>query len=214
MKKSETKNNDLKFYVADSNVEKQLEKELEEVFQRYKKEDYTGIIFTCVKELINNAAKANLKRIIFENNHIEINNTEEYDQVMAQFKSQLNSVDYQKYEKDLKKGDFWITVKIEDNHGGLLIEVLNNTLISQVEDIRMRDKLKLAMGYDNIAQFYIEQSDELEGAGMGIALIIILLKGLNIDPSSFRIGNTKGGQTSARLEIPLVKDYLTKREKR
>jgi hypothetical protein len=68
------------------------------------------------------------------------------------------------------------------------------------------------MGYNDIAEFYMDNMDNTEGAGLGIALIIILLKNDSIDPNLFRI-ITKADKTVARIEIPFTPDYVTLRER-
>jgi len=52
---------------------------------------------------------------------------------------------------------------------------------------------------------------EAEGAGLGLALIIILLKGEGVDPKYFRIIIEKD-KTVARLEIPFTDKFVSKRD--
>ncbi len=202
----------LQFFAIDDTIERQVEFVLGHIFEKHGKEEFVGVIFTCIKELLNNAAKANLKRILFKINNLDINNEEQYLKAMVKFKDLLVEKNYRTYLDDLKKGRLWISIAFKNDKNGLSIEVVNNAKITVIEDKRLREKLKKAMHYEDIVQFYLEQGDEIEGAGMGIALIIILLKGLGLDPSLFRIGNTKEGQTFARLELPLSKDFKSVRE--
>ena len=43
------------------------------------------VIFTYTKEIINNARKANLKRVFFKKNNVDINDTESYNDLIEQF---------------------------------------------------------------------------------------------------------------------------------
>ena len=71
-------------------------------------------------------------------------------------------------------------------------------------------QLEKGMGYDDIAQFYMDNADNAEGAGLGLALILIMLKGEGKDPKFFRI--VIGDETTtARLEIPLSVEFRSKR---
>ncbi|MGC8764290.1 MAG: histidine kinase [Brevinematia bacterium] len=203
---------ELNFYILNEEIENEIENILVNIFSRHGKEEFAGVIFTCVKELIINAAKANLKRVLFEEHNMNIDNEEEYIAGMLRFREELNNFRMINYEDKLQAKNYWVKVTFESNANGISIEVINNAHITKIEEKRLREKLKKAMSYNDIAQFYLEQGDEIEGAGMGIALVVMLLKGLGADPSLFRLGNTKGGQTLIRIEIPLTAEYVSKRE--
>ena len=203
----------IKFYVIDNEIENKIEAAISLIFEEYhKKEEYSGVVYTCVKELMINATKANLKRVLFEKSKIDIDNEESYLKGMMEFRSLLSERLAQNFIKELKIRDYWVYIKFAYTQEGVRIEVINNAHITHIEDKRLREKLKKAMGYDDIAQFYMDQGDEMEGAGMGIALIVMLLKGMNINPAFFRIGNTFTHQTFSRLEIPLSPLYVTLRD--
>jgi hypothetical protein len=84
--------------------------------------------------------------------------------------------------------------------------------VIKLEETRMREKMKKAMEYNDIAEFYMDNMDNTEGAGLGIALIMILMKNENLDPNLFRIV-TKPTETIARIEIPFNSDYVSFRNK-
>jgi hypothetical protein len=202
----------MKFYIADKDVEKEVGNILRIILDKYHKSDYVGVIVTCLMELIFNAAKANLKRIIFEKNRIDIDDEALYLSGMMKFKDLLVESSYARYFNELKEHDYWIKVFFYYDEKGVKIEVINNAHITRIEEKRIRQKLKKAMQYRSIAQFYIEQGDEIEGAGMGIALVIMLLKGLGVPPELFRIGNINGVETMIRIEIPLKDTYSSARQ--
>ncbi len=202
----------IKFYVIDDNIKAKVEHALNLMFGRYAKDDIMGVIYSCVKELMINGTKANLKRVLFEKNSLNIDDPQEYLQGMMHFKDLLNERAYHSYLDDLKSMDLWVNVRFEYGKEGIRLIVNNNTHLTDIEDKRLREKLGKAMQYDDIAQFYMDQGDELEGAGMGIALIIMLLKGIEVDPHLFRIGNTDSRSTFARLEIPFTTKFLSMRD--
>lgn len=105
-----------------------------------------------------------------------------------------------------------IKLNIIYTNEGLVVEVTNNTPVIQEEEERMREKMKKAMSYNDIAEFYMDNMDNTEGAGLGIALIMILLKSENIDPHLFRI-ITGEHETTSRVEIPFSKNYISTRSK-
>jgi hypothetical protein len=205
---------EINLYVLNENTEREIEKTISEIFSEYNKKEFTGIIFTCIKELVINAAKANLKRILFEEHNMNIDNEEEYIAGMLRFREELTTSGILKYENKLKEKNFWVKISFEYNSSGVIIEVINNAHITKIEEKRLREKLKKAMQYTDIAQFYLEQGDEIEGAGMGIALVVMLLRGIGIDPSLFRLGNTKDKKTLLRIEVPFSDKFVSKREER
>jgi hypothetical protein len=202
----------MKFYIADKDVEKEVGNILRIIFEKFNRSDYVGVLVTCLMELIINAAKANLKRIIFEMNNLNIDDENQYLTGMLKFKNLLVESSFFKYFNELKAHDYWIKVCFEYDETGVKIEVINNTHITHIEEMRIREKLKKAMRYQSLAQFYFEQGDELEGAGMGIALVIMLLRGMRIPPELFRVGNINDGETMIRIEIPLCDNYISVRQ--
>lgn len=202
----------VKFFIIDDDTQRKVEAAINMIFERYGDPDLPGVIYTCVKEVIINGTKANLKRILFEKNKLNIDNETEYLKGMMDFRNVLNNHSYQSYLGDLINADFWVNIRFEYSEDGVRMTIVNNAHITAIEERRMREKLKKAMGYEDIAQFYMDQGDEIEGAGMGIALIIMLLKGVDIDPSLFRIGNTQEDRTFSRLEIPVTDEYISMRK--
>lgn len=202
---------EMQFYVIDESIERQVELVLTIIFQKYSKTEFAGVLFTCLKELLINAAKANLKRVFFENSGMDIDNENQYITGMMKFKDQLIEAAFYKYQEVLIKRNYWIKLSFEYNDKGVKVEVSNNSHITEIEDKRLREKLKKAMQYEDIAQFYLEQGDEIEGAGMGIALVVMLMKGLNIDPGLFRIGSPQEENTVIRIEIPMSEGFVSVR---
>lgn len=202
----------IKFFIIDDDIEQKIETAISLLFEKFERPELPGVVYTCIKELMINGTKANLKRILFENNRLDIDDDDEYLKGMLDFRNALNENSYRTYLPDLRKRDYWVNVRFEYTPDGMRINVVNNAHISPLEDKRLREKLKKAMQYDNIAEFYMDQGDEIEGAGMGIALIVMLLKGIEIDPSLFRIGNTPDNSTFARIELPLTEDFVSVRE--
>ena len=203
----------IRFFVINQDIEKKVETAINALFEHYENNEYAGVIYTCVKELMINGTKANLKRVLFEKKHVDFKNEKDYLQAMLEFRNTLNEGAYQGYLDALKTHDLWMNVRFDYGSDGVRLEIINNSNMNPIEDKRLREKLKKAMSYDDIAQFYMDQGDELEGAGMGIALIVMLLKGMDVDPALFRIGNKSDGTTFARIEIPMNDNYQSLRDR-
>ncbi len=94
-----------------------------------------------------------------------------------------------------------VKIAVEHSEAGLRFEV-SNAPLTRFEEKRVREKFREGMRHDDLVSFYMSNADQQEGEGIGLALIVLLLKAEGIDPHLFRVG-VRGGQTVARLEIPL-----------
>jgi hypothetical protein len=201
----------VRFYYHTDEVNQNIREFITQIFLETLKEEYIDPIYSCVKELVVNATKANLKRVFFLKNNLDINNMGEYVNGLILFKEMLDKLQYTEYENLLKEYDLWVDFRANWHKEAIIFEVINNSEIIPIEEYRVRMKLKLAMEYTDLAQYYAEQMDTTEGAGLGIALVVLLLRGLGLDPSLFRIGS-KHGLTIARIEVPLVDGYVSVRK--
>lgn len=200
-------------YAMSSDVENTLDKIVERILEKHGRMDLKSLVYTCTKELAINATKANLKRIFFEEYGLDINNEKEYNEGMALYKKIMKEDMSINYGKKAKKQGLYVRISFFYNNSVLKIEVINNLGITAEEEVRLREKLAKTMQYNDLMQYYMDNADDTEGEGMGIALIIILLKGENIDPNLFRI-YSENSRTIARIEIPMARDYKTIRNER
>lgn len=203
----------VKFYGISSEIERRINIAITKIFEHYGRDDLADIIYTCTKELVLNASKANIKRIVFEEHNVDPSDEKSFLIGMMKFKEELSEINLPKYIPKLAEKDLYISVAFFHSQDGVRIEVVNNVSLTEFEDRRIREKLKKAMGYDDLSQFYLEQGDELEGAGLGIALIVMLLKGIGIDPALFRISGPGKDFVIARIEVPLTDKYVSVRKR-
>ena len=66
--------------------------------------------------------------------------------------------------------------------------------------------LAAAMGVKDLVEFSVHYGDESEGNGLGLAMVVLLIKDMGFDPGFFRV-YLNDGYTTARLEFPLSADY-------
>ncbi|MDX1957514.1 MAG: histidine kinase [Leptospiraceae bacterium] len=195
-----------------SKLEHYVQKVIRSILIKYDQEKYMDMIYTILKELAINAVKANQKRIFFEENGFNIFDEANYSEAMKKFKAIFSDKMAEEYGKKCQEKGIFCQMNFFFNNTGMAVEVINNTPVIKAEEIRMREKMKKSMNYNDIAEFYMDNADNTEGAGLGIALIIILLKNENIDPNLFRI-ITKPEKTVARIEVPFTPDYVTMRDR-
>ena len=196
----------------DEKVEKYILHTLSLILEKCQKTEYLDMLYTIVKELTINGVKANQKRIFFEDNGLDIHDDAEHERGMELFKKEVSEKMNDDYGDRSRQKGIWVKIFLTYQDNGLCVEVENNAPISALEERRLREKMKKSMGYNDIAEFYMDNMDNTEGAGLGIALVIILLKGEGIDPNLFRIFTHKD-RTIARVEIPFHESYVSRRER-
>lgn len=179
---------------------------------RFGKEGMGDTMYNVVQELINNAVKANLKRTYFEQNGFLFDGKDSYHAGLAAFKLGLQQISDADWRKATRELGFRVTLEISADERRLLIYVENNALMIADEERRMRSHLAHAMGVKDLVEFSATYGDDTEGAGLGLALVIMLIKDMGFDPNSFRVFS-RGQCTVARLEFPLHKDYVPIRRK-
>jgi putative nucleotidyltransferase with HDIG domain len=87
------------------------------------------------------------------------------------------------------------------------VEVRNNVAITKHELIRIHDKLARSRKYNTLDDALAQVLDDSEGAGLGLVILILMLKKMGLDEDCFDIiGSEK--ETIARLIVPLDKTRI------
>jgi len=153
----------------------------------------------CLLELLDNASKANAKRIYFRKNNLDIENTADYDHGMKDFKTNLNE-HTSDYIDELNKNFLQVTLNLS-SQDYICLTVSNNTKIAEKEYERILAKIDLASKYNSIADAMTEV-DSTEGCGLGIVSIVLMLNTLGLSKDNLKF-NISENQTDASIEIPL-----------
>ncbi|MCL2601887.1 MAG: HDOD domain-containing protein [Treponema sp.] len=160
-------------------------------------------IIYCVQELMGNAKKANTKRVYFSEHGLELSNPDHYKKGMAAFKEQAlgNAAHYLQLQK---QQGLYIKVILRMKNNIFYIEIRNNSAITKTELIRIHDKLARSRKYNSLEDALNQVLDDSEGAGLGIVILILMLKKMGLDDDCFDILTTEK-ETIARLTLPLDK---------
>jgi len=157
-------------------------------------------VITIVREIIFNAFKANLKRMYFLSEGIDINDPELYEEAMIAFKDNflynLDSV-----VSIVKASDYSITITFSVKENSFQLTVFNNVPIIQEEFNRIHMRIQKAEEYETLTDAYNDVYDPTEGAGLGLILMIFLLKNSGIGAKNLSIDSDKKGVTVA-IKIP------------
>jgi HD-like signal output (HDOD) protein len=166
-------------------------------------------IINVIKELVNNAIKANLKRLYFTVRKLDINKTEDYRTGMETFKEETYEGDEDFIEK-LAESPLVVRVAFKTTGDYLYINVINNVPILDSELSKINARVRKAYKYKDISDAFDEVLDESEGAGLGLIMAMMIFKNMGMAPESFRIYR-KNDLTISAIAIPLSMDKIRAR---
>lgn len=199
--------------LRDSGEEK-LEYIVERLFDRLERPDIAGPIYSSVRELVQNANKANIKRVLFEDLQVNPDDTGDYQEAMTVFRRQLIRTKIGGFVERLHRRQLFVDVNFRYSRDAVAISVRNAAPLYAAEEARIRAKFRSANSFDNLYDFYLDYGDQVEGAGMGIAMVLILLAQMGLDSRLFTIfADHKRGLTISRLIAPLHPDYRSPRRR-
>ncbi|MDR1419148.1 MAG: HDOD domain-containing protein [Treponema sp.] len=158
-------------------------------------------IVYCVQELSVNAKKANTKRVYFNERGLDLSNPDDYKEGMTNFKENtLNNIAH--YLQLQKDQGLYIKLIFQIKNNIVHIEVRNNVAVTKTELIRIHDKLARSRQYNNLEDALSQVLDDSEGAGLGLVILVLMLKKMGLDEHCFDITGTDK-ETIARIVIPL-----------
>ncbi|MEQ9366366.1 MAG: hypothetical protein RIF32_19150 [Leptospirales bacterium] len=195
-------------YTLSNIVERQLDFVIAVLLKKYGRTELQTTIYSCLKEIVINATKANAKHVFFEENNLKIDAPEEYQKGLAMIKEQLSEAWIEKYGSLAKAKNLRVSIEFDHEPDGLRIWVFNDTELISADEGRIREKLAEGMNYEDLLSFYMQMGDQAEGEGLGLVMNLLLLKGENINPALFRVGFADG-KTMARIEIPFTDDFVS-----
>ncbi len=197
-------------YSFQPKTEKLIRSILESILKQYDKAYLYDSVYSVLFEAIMNCVKANAKRVFFEEKKLNIKDAEDYSYGIRVFKEEIGNRNLRELCEKGREKNIYIKIVYTHKQNGLKIELFNTAEILKQEERRIRAKLSIGQRYENLFDFYNDNSDSTEGEGLGLVLSLLMLKGEGVDPSDFRIGS-KNGVTKTRIEIPFDEHYKTER---
>ncbi|MDR1179010.1 MAG: HDOD domain-containing protein [Spirochaetales bacterium] len=192
----------IKTYTLPHEMEVYLEQVLEIFLKELGQNALKDPLSYCLRELAVNAKKANTKRVYFHEKGLNILDDEQYKVGMERFKAEtLDDIDH--WLELQKKAGFYIKVIYQVRGQNLNLFVCNNAEITQKEQIRVYDRIARSRAFSSLEEALSTVLDDSEGAGLGIVIMVLMLKKLGLDEDAFDI-DAKNGETIARLSIPMA----------
>ena len=175
----------------------------------------TEVFAYCLRELVTNAKKAHAKRIYFEQKRLSLTKAADYKEGMAHFKSEMleNAAYYLEQQKERR---MYIKILLEAKNNIVTLEVRNKAELSVFEYKRVHDRITRIMQFDSAEEGFANLLDESEGAGFGLATLILILRKLGLSEENYQI-LSENGETISRLTVPYSEEsqrqifYLSKK---
>jgi putative nucleotidyltransferase with HDIG domain len=184
-------------------IEMYIEQVLTVFLKQVDQEQLKDYIVYIIQELAVNAKKANTKRVYFLEKGLDLQNSDDYKEGMTNFKEETlsNIAHYLQLQKE--KG-LYIKLILQTKRNIIFIEVRNNVSVTKTELIRIHDKLARSRQFDSLEDALSQVLDSSEGAGLGLVILVLMLKKMGLDEDCFDILRTEK-ETIARIIIPLGK---------
>jgi putative nucleotidyltransferase with HDIG domain len=182
----------------------ETEEYLEEVLTNFLEElgfpEIKDQLAYCLRELAVNAKKANTKRAYFQEKQLNLDDPADYSKGMARFKEDTleNIQHYLQMQKDM---GLYVKVVFQARGKTFAIGVRNNVEITKVEHIRIYDRIARSRAFNSMEEAFATVLDNSEGAGLGIVILMLMLKKIGLDEDAFTI-DVKNGETAATLRVP------------
>jgi hypothetical protein len=170
-------------------------------FEKHGKTDLLDPVFSSLKELTTNAIKANIKSLLYDEG--KITDISDPLAVVQAIKSVLTETSLLEYGLKCWNGKLSIRVHFALQTDKLIIRVIDPHPLAPDVNQRILSKIERAKSYENLATCYLENPDPLaEGMGLGLSMVVVLLKGSEIDPNDFTVTSDNArGTTTAQIII-------------
>ena len=158
-------------------------------------------VLLILMELIENAVKANIKRVFFKTRDLDINKSTDYRKGMEHFKEEAILANGEDYPEKLETSNLVVRVSFKNSQNFLHVSVINNTPILDLELRKVQGRIAKAFAYKEVAESFADVIDDSEGTGLGIIIAMMLLKSSGLKADAFKLYK-KDNLTIATISIP------------
>ncbi len=198
----------IKTYKLAHETEDYIDKVIGFFLKEIRYEQIASTISYCVKELAVNAKKANTKRVYFEEKNLDINNAKDYIEGMKDFKSDtLGNINH--YLDIQKEKGLYIKIMLRTGLNNLEISIHNNVEITKKEQMRIYDRIARSRAFKTMEEAFNTVLDSSEGAGLGIVILVLMLKKIGLTEDSFEL-DIIDGETVTKIVVPFTEIRLEK----
>ncbi len=191
----------IKTYTLPHDTEEELEGILEVFLNEMGQESIKDALYYCLRELAVNAKKANTKRVFFKERELDLSDDAHYAEGMIAFKREtLDNIDY--YLQKQKEAGLYIKIIFHTQGDLFNLYVCNNSEMTRKEQIRVYDRIARSRAFESMEEALATVLDDSEGAGLGLVIMVLMLKRIGLNEDAFDI-DVDRGETIARVSIPM-----------
>jgi hypothetical protein len=128
-----------------------------------------------------------------------------YEDWLAIFKTEIDTHMAENFANICRQKNVYVKFNMKPLSTGLLIEIINEGVPSEIEWQRLQKSMKQSKNYTSMSYLFDEEVDgdkQKEGAGIGVPLISVMLKNMNLSQSDFQV-IAENGYTIAKLFFPI-----------
>ncbi|HPS85707.1 MAG TPA: hypothetical protein PLY36_03120 [Spirochaetota bacterium] len=177
----------VRLYDLEAHTGELVRKIIDLLLSRQNLQSFTGELFFCFKELAINASKANYK-LLFQKYVTEkqgIRSEDNYKKFLELFKAEIEESGNSNLLELAKKDDRFYTITFQSSLDSIEIWVTNTQNITLIEKEQILKKLSPEhLDSDN---FFDDDDDNTEGAGLGLTLIINVLKKYSTEANPLKV---------------------------
>ena len=177
----------LRLYDLEPHIGELIRKIMEMLLARQNLQAFTGELFFCFKELAMNASKANYK-LLFQKYVTEkhgVRSEGDYKKFLSMFKDEIDENGNSNLLEFARRDDRYYTITFQSSMDTIEIWVTNTQNISLIEKEQIVKKLAPS-SLDNDS-FFEDDDENTEGAGLGLTLIVNVLKKYSSDANPLKV---------------------------
>jgi hypothetical protein len=197
----------IRAYTISNSEEQRIRKALIIILKKHKAMNMMAPVYTCLKELLINAIKANYKNIYFEGYQPQNDSDKviQYDTALKLFKLELTRKNAKYLGKLAKKFRIGVDILLHADDDTLTMKVVNPVAMTEIEKQNVLSKIEASRKYDDLTAYFFDDKNNAlnEGAGLGIFIISLMLRNIGVKEDGFQI-STGENNTIAVIRIPML----------
>ena len=194
------------FINLNNKVSSVIKNRLENIFILFNSTELSQVVYTLFSEMIINGIKAMHKQLYYKSliQPLEQNFFPEklsYAEWLKMFKHELEQNQSKNLNRIAQAEGKYVGITISIFHKGISLKVINPGVPSEIETERIQNIFEKIKTVTSLAYLFDDTDEYKEGGGLGIGLILMTLRGLEVDDTCFKI-TTKLGMTISSLVLP------------